>query len=48
MSDKAKQLIAGALFLTVCFALLAWNDAQVRRDGGRYGPDGIWRSYGER
>lgn len=43
MSDRAKQLI-GVVAVALCVAaLIAWNDAKVRADGGRYDAGGIWR-----
>jgi hypothetical protein len=45
MSDRAKQLIGWALVIMVALAVVTWNDVQVKRDGGRYGPDQNWHTY---
>jgi len=45
MRDRTKQLIAATLALACIGLLVTWNDAKVRRDGGRYDAGGIWQAY---
>jgi hypothetical protein len=45
---RRRGLIAFVVAVVICAVIAFVNDAAVRRDGGRYGPDAIWHPYGTR